>query len=338
MMTLILFTFLILPTVRTILLDIRYPQFFHVSPNDSAVEITEGKTAGSFIAFLTIINGTFDEWSLNCSDDDFQVIFNGISYSLITRQTLDRERREFYQLIITGRHLVYPFETLSRTIRLRILDLNDSPPRFNQTSYRTILVPNQTTFTIRAFDADQIETENSRISYSLANYHELFRINETTGTIECVKIPSSTSDRYEVIVEARDHGKPSLSSSALVQIQLHRPITAKSLISSRSSLSMPWFFIEQRPENMLIVTGILIGSFFLIGLFTCLICSIHYKLKRRDSLIPKSRHSTTPAIHFYLPENLNNSTNNEILLPSCDSSDQSSNQYLLLNSPPASYV
>ena len=287
-----LFPFLLsLPIVQTRLLDIRYPQFFHLSPGDSALEISEGKASGTFIAFLTILNGTFDDWALNCSDDDFHITFNGLAFSLITRTTLDRERRDFYQLIITARHLLFPFETLSRTVRLRILDLNDSPPIFNQSIYRATLGPNRPTFTVRAFDADQPATENSRISYSLANYQNLFRINETTGTIECVKTSfPSPSERYEVIVQARDHGKPPLSSSTLVQIQLHRPSAPRS--TSR-------LFVEQRPENILIVLAAVIVTFLFVCLLTCLICSIRSNWQRR------CRRRGKPIVHLYLPENVN---------------------------------
>ncbi len=81
---------------------------------------------------------------------------------------------------------------------------------FNQTIYQTTLIPFQTTFTIQAFDCDEPNTDNSRISYSLSNYQDLFRINKDTGTIECIKKPE-TYERYEVIIVASDHGKPSLS-------------------------------------------------------------------------------------------------------------------------------
>jgi hypothetical protein len=264
------------PLISSISIDIRYPQFFHQSLFDSAIEITEGKTSGSFIAFVNLINYTnlnLNEWILNTTDVDFQIQSNGIAYSLVTTQLLDRERKNFYHFSIDAQHLVPPFEKISKEIRFRILDINDCTPTFNQTFYQAILTPNHPTFTIQAFDCDEPNSENSRISYSLSNYQDLFRINESTGVIECIKGLNS-DDRYEIIVVAFDHGKPSLSSTTLVQIQL---ISSKPQKHKSSS----WFQIEQRPENMLILAGILVACFLFIFLLICLICGIKYKLKRR---------------------------------------------------------
>jgi len=276
-------------SVTSIALDIRYPQFFHQSFNDSSVEITEGKTAGSFIAFINLINDTNlipNEWLLNLTDSDFKIQSNGLSYSLILTQTLDRERKNFYEFSINAQHLIPPYEYLTKLIRIRILDINDCTPLFNQTIYQTTMVPNQSTFTVNAYDCDEPNTENSRITYSLSNYQDLFRINQTTGIIECIK-NTNTYERYEIIVVARDHGKPSLSSTTLVQIQLISSLHIKNLLSSSS-----WLHVEQTPQNILILAGVLAALFVFISLFICLICCIKYKIKRR-----KQEHSltTTPT-------------------------------------------
>jgi hypothetical protein len=279
MMTLIFFLIFI-SSVNSIALDIRYPQFFHQSINDSSVEITEGKSPGSFIAFINLINDTNiipNEWLLNITETDFKIQSNSLSYSLITTQTLDRERKSFYEFSINAQHLVPPYEKVSKLIRIRILDINDCTPSFNQTIYQTTMIPNESTFTIRAFDCDEPNTENSRITYSLSNYQDLFRINETTGIIECIK-NTNTYERYEIIVVARDHGKPSLSSSTLVQIQLISSNQKKNLLSIPSS---SWLHVEQSPQNIVILAGILAAFFVFISLFICLICRIKYKINRR---------------------------------------------------------
>ncbi|UJR08570.1 hypothetical protein I4U23_012829 [Adineta vaga] len=335
----IIYFFLFISSVLSLQLDIRYPQFFHQSIHDSAIEITEGKVSGSFIAFINLINETnltLNEWLLNTTNSDFKIQANGISYVLINTQILDRERENFYDFSIVAQHLVPPFEKTSKNIRIRIVDINDCTPSFNQTTYQTSLVPNETTFTVTAFDCDEVNTENSRISYSLSNYQDLFRINEVTGLIECIK-NLQTYERYEIIVVARDHGKPPLSSTALVQIQL---VTSK---YEKAKSSTSWFAMDQSPENAFILAGILASCLVFLCLLICLICCINYKLKRRkeDSLTEKKFSSTTSinsnndfqqtsvydAINmfpntYYLPvkqqnelmENINNSNNNEISL------------------------
>jgi hypothetical protein len=286
----IIYIFLLISSVSSILLDIRYPQFFHQSSDGLSVEITEGKTAGSFIAFINLLNETninLNEWLLNTTHSDFKIQSNGISYSLIITQTLDRERINFYNFYINAQHLVPPYEKLLKNIRIRILDINDCTPTFNQTIYQTVLKPNETTFRVSAFDCDEPNTENSRISYSLSNYQDLFQINETTGIIECIQNPN-TNERYEVIVVARDHGKPSLSSTTLVQIEL---ISTK----SRQFKSSSWFNVEQKPVNILILAGILAACFVFCSLFICLICCINYKIKRRK--FPEKKYPSTSTIN-----------------------------------------
>ena len=264
--------------VHSISLDIRYPQFFRQSSNDSSVEIGEGKSAGSFIAFINLINDTNiipNEWLLNVTDTDFKIQANSASYSLVTTKALDRERRNFYEFSINAQHLVPSYEKISKLIRIRILDINDCKPSFNQTKYQTTMVPNLSTFTINAFDCDEPNTENSRITYSLSNYQDLFSINETTGTIECNE-NTNAYEHYEVIVVARDHGKPSLSSSTLVQV--HLASSDRRSILSRSASSL--LHMEPNPQSILILAGILPTLFAFVSLFTCLICCIKYKIKR----------------------------------------------------------
>ena len=281
-----------LSSISSTVIDIRYPQFFHPSADHSAVEITEGKTAGSFIAFINLINSTnlhLNEWILNSSNADFQIQANALSYSLVTKQLLDRERQNFYNFTIDAEQLVSPFEKLSKEIHLRILDLNDCTPMFNQTVYQATLIPNQPTFTIQAVDCDEPNTDNSRISYSLSNYQDLFRINQTTGTIECLKT-FQTDERFEVILVASDHGKPSLSSTVLVQIQV-----ASS--KSRQEKTSSWIFREQSPTNMLILAGILSTCFVLLTLLTCLICCLKYKIQqRRERTFKEKKYPSTSSI------------------------------------------
>lgn len=279
----IIFFLICVSSVTSIGLDIRYPQFFHQSINDSSIEITEGKSAGSFIAFVNLVNDTNiipNEWFLNTTDTDFKIQFNGLSYSLVTTKTLDRERKNFYEFLLNAQHLIPPYEKLSKLIRIRILDMNDCIPSFNQTVYQTTMIPNASIFKINAFDCDDSNTDNSRITYSLSNYQDLFRINETTGIIECIQ-NTNTYERYEIIVVARDHGKPSLSSTTLVQIQLISSINKKNFLSSSySSSSSSWLRVEQSPQNILILAAVLAALFVFISLFICLICRVKYKIRR----------------------------------------------------------
>ncbi|CAF1040582.1 unnamed protein product [Rotaria sordida] len=265
----IIYIFLLnIHSILTISIDIRYPQFFHQSLYDSSIEITEGKAIGSFIAFINLINDTninLNEWLLNTTNQDFKIQFNDLSYSLITTQILDRERINFYNFSINAQHLILPYEKISKNIRIRILDINDCIPTFNQTLYQTTIIPNETNFTIQAYDCDEPNTDNSRITYTLSNYQDLFYINQTTGLIQCIK-NLYTYENYEIIIVARDHGKPSLSSTILVQIQLI------SSIKNQQLNKYLWLNIKKNSNNLSLLLLLLLFIFLIICfIFICLL-------------------------------------------------------------------
>ena len=291
-----LYILFFISSISSLSIDIRYPQFFH--QYNSIVEITEGKTSGSFLAFINLINITninLNEWLLTSTHKDFKIQFNGISYSLITNNILDRERQNFYNFSINAQHLIPSYEKISKNILIRLIDINDCIPTFNKTNYQTTLILNQTIYSIQAYDCDEPNTDNSRISYSLSNYQDLFSINETTGQIQCIKNLYTYDERYEVIVVATDHGKPSLSSTTLVQIQI---ISLTTLQKTKSSLSI---WKEQKPENILILVGILACCFVFLSILICLICFIHYKIKRKREKNYSSTSSINSSHDFQQP-------------------------------------
>lgn len=337
--------------VYSISLDIRYPQFLHQSPNDSAVEIAEGKSPASFIAFITLMNTTdsvIDNWIVKTNSEDFQVISNGFSRSLITSQTLDRERQNFYEFIITARHRKSPYEQLSKLVRVRILDVNDCTPTFNQSVYQINFTSTNRQYQIKAQDDDQINSENSQITYSLANYQDLFRINYTTGMIESIANLKS-NERYDIIVVARDHGKPSLSSTTLVQVQYIDPLPeTRSAIIEEST----WPFHERKFNKLWLLVGILVTFIFLFMSFVFVFCLLYYRSQRRkqddqddqdekksssdctDSCPPTNVYDAVNLFPntYYLPledrqeliETLKRSNGNEILFHLCPASSSSS--------------
>jgi len=113
--------------------------------------------------------------------------------------------------------------------------------------------------------------------------------------IESIKSPN-TYERYEIIVVARDYGKPSLSSTTLVQIQLVSS-NKKSLLSASSS---SWLHVEQNSQNLIIFAGILAALFVFVTLFICLLCCVKYKLRRR-----KEDNSLTSSNLTHIPSMLN---------------------------------
>ncbi|XP_051766327.1 protocadherin gamma-C5-like isoform X30 [Ctenopharyngodon idella] len=149
-------------------------------------------------------------------------------YSLITDSFLDREVHSEYNVeILAIDSGVPPLKTV-KTVNVKVLDVNDNQPIFSQSSYNVYINENNlagvSLFSVSASDIDQ--NKNALLTYSildLSSNHvpasSYFYINSENGTIY-----SMSSFDYEktklisIVVQAKDHGSPSLSSNATVHV------------------------------------------------------------------------------------------------------------------------
>lgn len=117
---------------------------------------------------------------------------------------------------------------------VQILDLNDNVPQFDRTQYETTIArttrPGSAILSVTAEDADF--QENARISYRLKpdssiskkheddyKYFEL--ISEETAEIGVKQEIPRDVDKLIFLVEGKDHGKPSKSSTVQVTVNVH---------------------------------------------------------------------------------------------------------------------
>ncbi|XP_018105995.1 protocadherin-16 [Xenopus laevis] len=136
----------------------------------------------------------------------------------LSRQ-LDYEERKSYTLTVQtsdGKHLTHAHLTLT------LEDVNDNSPEFSRSLYQVSILEHTgagtSLFTISATDQDS--GDNGRISYRiLSPLGGAFHIHPDNGTIFTNKLveldPQSTL--VDVLIEARDHGFPSLASLTTVQ-------------------------------------------------------------------------------------------------------------------------
>lgn len=130
---------------------------------------------------------------------------------------LDRESEAFYILNITVYDLGTPPKTLWKFVAVTVVDVNDSPPVFDQLAYVTRLPENAeldaVIFTAHAIDADS--DASGRVQYSLLTSTDMFGIDEATGEVT-VRAPldRETAPRHDLLIVARDGPKlgPRLSS------------------------------------------------------------------------------------------------------------------------------
>ena len=112
--------------------------------------------------------------------------------------------------------------TLDHPVILELLDVNDNPPKWNQSEYRLSFVHNpedhQHVYRLLATDSDF--GENARIRYSLEGT-EKFSIDPETGVLvmkEEIDCGMGKDINFKVI--ATDNGNPPLRSSAKVVIDV----------------------------------------------------------------------------------------------------------------------
>lgn len=123
---------------------------------------------------------------------------------------LDRESKEFYILNITVYDLGIPQTSAWKFIAVNVMDVNDSPPIFDQPRY-VIHVPENTEvdsiiFTAHAVDPDA--DSNGNVQYSLLRSPDMFRIDELTGEVAVTgRLDRETSSRHDLQIEASDQSK-----------------------------------------------------------------------------------------------------------------------------------
>ncbi|XP_042668130.1 protocadherin Fat 4 [Centrocercus urophasianus] len=137
-------------------------------------------------------------------------------------QSLDREKKEQYVLLITAADSGSPALTGTGTITVTVDDVNDNVPTFAFTVYTAAVPEDAPTGTdillVNSSDADA--SRNAVISYRLTGGNSQFTINPSTGQIiTSALLDRETRENYTLIVVASDGGYPkALSSSTSVLV------------------------------------------------------------------------------------------------------------------------
>ncbi|XP_028445795.1 protocadherin alpha-8-like [Perca flavescens] len=152
---------------------------------------------------------------------------DGQSYSLVTKDYLDKETMHIYNITILAKDLGSPALSSTKVVQVDVLDVNDNSPLFTESPY-TFYVPENnkagiSIFSVSAGDAD--EGENAAVTYSLdrkipgPTATSFLNINEADGTISALKsFDFETLKTFQFQVVATDSGTPSLSSNVTVNV------------------------------------------------------------------------------------------------------------------------
>ncbi|KAM5214017.1 protocadherin gamma-A9 isoform 11-T11 [Hipposideros larvatus] len=149
-------------------------------------------------------------------------------YRLLTSQILDREKNSEYNITVTATDRGTPPLSTEIHITLHVVDINDNPPSFSQTSYSVYLTENNlrgtSIFSVTAHDPDS--NENARVIYSLAEdtiqgapLSSYVSINSDTGVLYALRSFDYEQFRdIQMQVKARDSGDPPLNSSVSLSL------------------------------------------------------------------------------------------------------------------------
>ncbi|XP_073342648.1 protocadherin gamma-A10-like [Pagrus major] len=199
------------------------------------VKTGEIKVAGTTIAVVNVDDEDSDgngvvKCSIN-SDVPFKIESSLTGYyTIVTEDFLDRESIPEYNITITVSDQGSPPLSSSKNINVKVSDVNDSPPKFDQSEYSKTVPENNSpgfsVFTVSASDADW--GQNARVSYFLqekqingAAVSSLVSVNSENGVIHAVRSFDYEQIKwFEFNVTARDAGSPPLSSVATVKIMI----------------------------------------------------------------------------------------------------------------------
>ncbi|KAM9792483.1 protocadherin-23 [Neosynchiropus ocellatus] len=150
-------------------------------------------------------------------------LFNMEPYSglITTASYLDREQQQTVTLRVQARDSGARPLSATATVLCTVLDSNDNPPEFIQSSFQISFPENQPAgviYTARAADPDHGENGTVRYSILGEDYGSRFSINSYTGEVSTNQILDREDKwNYSLTLHARDDGRDPLHSS----MQLH---------------------------------------------------------------------------------------------------------------------
>nr|XP_020442185.1 protocadherin alpha-C2-like isoform X5 [Monopterus albus] len=151
-------------------------------------------------------------------------------YTIVTSAFLDRESISSYNVTISAVDGGTPPLSSQMTFKVDVADVNDSPPRFEQTSYTVYIpennAPGASLVIVKARDSDV--GENARITYSV-----LYDNNPDVPVASYVSVKPATGEAYALRafdfeklrefhfqIKAQDNGVPPRSNVATVYVYI----------------------------------------------------------------------------------------------------------------------
>uniref|UniRef100_A0A3Q3EDR5 Protocadherin beta-16-like n=1 Tax=Labrus bergylta TaxID=56723 RepID=A0A3Q3EDR5_9LABR len=195
--------------------------------------LSEDAPPGTTIAILNIKDADSDKnGQIKCSLDGklpFKIETSITNYyNLISDQYFDRESVSEYNITITASDFGSPPLSSSTKLHLKISDVNDNAPSFDEAIYSAYVTENNSpgisVFAVSARDKDW--NQNARISYLLEDTQvsgspisSYVSLNSETGVLSAIRsFDYEQIKQLQLVVKAQDGGSPPLSSNVTVKI------------------------------------------------------------------------------------------------------------------------
>uniref|UniRef100_A0A672QNQ3 Protocadherin-16 n=1 Tax=Sinocyclocheilus grahami TaxID=75366 RepID=A0A672QNQ3_SINGR len=236
---------------------------------DGSPQISEGAQPGQYVARISVSDPDYGEYSnvnvsLEGGDGKFALTTkDSIIYLIYVDQTLDREERDSYELRVMATDSGTPPLRAESSFTIHVTDVNDNPPLFDQQAYKQtipeVVYPGSFVLQVTARDKDQ--GPNGDVRYSILpdkkTHASWFIIDPVTGIITtATKLDYETDPKPSIKVVATDGGRPPLSSTALVEIDLqdsndNEPVFGSSFynVSIKENTSAGTCFLEVKASD-----------------------------------------------------------------------------------------
>nr|XP_034994401.1 cadherin-related family member 1 [Zootoca vivipara] len=178
---------------------------------------------------------------------------------------------------------------------ITVLDVNDHSPEFNENIQEKTMIIG-TPVKVEAIDQDA-EEPNNIVDYSImqADPANVFDIDQSTGEIKLKSyirsldiIHNITNNKdciWSVVVQAKDRGSPSFSTTAVLKIDITEEIKSRTLHKGPMAA-----FLMQTKDNPMKALGVLAGVMGVMVAITILISTaMFWRNKRSNKIMPVRR-------------------------------------------------
>ena len=195
--------------------------------------VPEDSPLGTTVAMINVIDADSEQnGNIICTTDrslPFKIKSTLTNYyALLTESPFDREVVPEYNITVRAADSGSPSLSTTTILRLKISDVNDNAPSFDQISYIAHVAennsPGMSIFSVKARDIDW--NQNARISYFLEETQisgnptsSYVSINSETGVIHAVRsFDYEQIKELQLVVRAQDGGSPPLSSNVTMKV------------------------------------------------------------------------------------------------------------------------